>query len=42
MSVEAFKIIGGNKIKGQLSVEGAKNAALPILVATLIERKSVV
>lgn len=38
MSVEAFKIIGGNKIKGQLSVEGAKNAALPILVATLVEK----
>lgn len=38
MSVEAFKILGGNEIKGQLSVEGAKNAALPILVATLIEK----
>ncbi|MGL5175688.1 MAG: UDP-N-acetylglucosamine 1-carboxyvinyltransferase [Cetobacterium sp.] len=38
MSVEAFKIIGGKKISGELAVEGAKNAALPIFVATLIEK----
>lgn len=38
MSVEAFKIIGGKKISGELKVEGAKNAALPIFVATLIEK----
>lgn len=38
MSIEAFKIIGGKKISGELKVEGAKNAALPIFVATLIEK----
>ncbi|WP_297597869.1 UDP-N-acetylglucosamine 1-carboxyvinyltransferase [uncultured Cetobacterium sp.] len=38
MSIEAFRIIGGNKIEGELSVEGAKNAALPIFVATLVEK----
>ncbi|MGL4424932.1 MAG: UDP-N-acetylglucosamine 1-carboxyvinyltransferase, partial [Cetobacterium sp.] len=38
MNVEAFKILGGKKISGELAVEGAKNAALPILVATLIEK----
>ncbi|MGL5796590.1 MAG: UDP-N-acetylglucosamine 1-carboxyvinyltransferase [Cetobacterium sp.] len=38
MNVEAFKILGGKKISGELTVEGAKNAALPILVATLIEK----
>ncbi|MGL4867194.1 MAG: UDP-N-acetylglucosamine 1-carboxyvinyltransferase [Cetobacterium sp.] len=38
MNVEAFKILGGKKINGELTVEGAKNAALPILVATLIEK----
>lgn len=36
--VDAFKINGGKKIKGTLQVEGAKNAALPILIATLIEK----
>lgn len=38
MSVEAFKINGGKKISGELVVEGAKNAALPIFIATLIEK----
>ncbi|MGL4534449.1 MAG: UDP-N-acetylglucosamine 1-carboxyvinyltransferase [Fusobacteriaceae bacterium] len=35
---EAFKIKGGKKLKGILKVGGAKNAALPIFVATLIEK----
>lgn len=38
MAVEAFKVRGGKKLKGILEVEGAKNAALPIFIATLIER----
>jgi len=36
--VEAFKIRGGNELKGTLRASGAKNAALPILVGTLIEK----
>ena len=35
--VEAFKIRGGNKLKGLLRASGAKNAALPIIIGTLIE-----
>lgn len=35
--VEAFKVTGGKEISGVLEVEGAKNAALPIMIATLIE-----
>ena len=38
MGVEAFKIRGGKRLEGILEVEGAKNAALPIFIATLIER----
>lgn len=38
MSVEAFRILGGKKLYGELKVEGAKNAALPIFIATLIEK----
>nr|WP_221893446.1 UDP-N-acetylglucosamine 1-carboxyvinyltransferase [Cetobacterium sp. 2A] len=38
MIVDAFKINGGKPLSGMLSVEGAKNAALPILVATLVEK----
>lgn len=38
MGVEAFKINGGKKISGELVVGGSKNAALPIFIATLIEK----
>ncbi|MCK5779860.1 MAG: UDP-N-acetylglucosamine 1-carboxyvinyltransferase [Psychrilyobacter sp.] len=36
--VGAFKIKGGKELKGTLEVSGAKNAALPIITATLIEK----
>ncbi len=36
--VDAFKINGGKKLKGILEVGGSKNAALPIFVATIIEK----
>jgi len=34
--MEQFVIRGGNKLKGTVVVEGAKNAALPIIAATLL------
>lgn len=36
--VEAFKIKGGNELNGTLAASGAKNAALPIIIGTLIEK----
>lgn len=36
--VEAFKIIGGKKITGNLVVDGSKNSTLPIMIATLVEK----
>ncbi len=36
--VEAFKVTGGRGIEGVLEVEGSKNAALPIMIATLVEK----
>lgn len=36
--IDAFKIEGGQKLEGILEVSGAKNAALPIIVATLVEK----
>ncbi len=33
---DGFIINGGNKLKGEVRISGAKNAALPILAATLI------
>ena len=34
--MDAFKIIGGKPMQGEVTISGAKNAALPILMATLI------
>lgn len=33
MGIEQFVIEGGNRISGEVSIRGAKNAALPILIA---------
>ncbi len=37
--MDKFVIRGGKKLKGRLTVEGAKNAALPIIAATLLIKK---
>jgi UDP-N-acetylglucosamine 1-carboxyvinyltransferase len=39
--VEKLKIIGGNRLSGSISCSGAKNAALPMLAATILSDKSV-
>ena len=36
--VDGFKIKGGRRLDGTISVSGAKNAALPIIIATLVEK----
>jgi len=35
---EFFEINGGRKLKGMVKISGSKNAALPIMAATLIEK----
>jgi UDP-N-acetylglucosamine 1-carboxyvinyltransferase len=35
---ESFVICGGKKLKGEISVSGAKNAAFPVLAATLLTK----
>ncbi len=34
--MDYYKIIGGKKLKGEVEISGAKNAALPIIVASLL------
>ena len=36
--VDGFKITGGKPLNGVIKVSGAKNAALPIVIATLVEK----
>jgi len=40
--LDAFKIIGGTPIKGEVTISGAKNAALPILMATLLSQTPII
>ena len=34
--MDAVRIYGGNCLKGQTTIQGSKNASLPILAATLL------
>ncbi|HEY3244712.1 MAG TPA: UDP-N-acetylglucosamine 1-carboxyvinyltransferase [Phycisphaerae bacterium] len=34
--MEHFEILGGNRLRGAVSISGAKNAALPVLAASLL------
>lgn len=40
--MEAFKINGGNPLNGEVTISGAKNSALPILMATLLSETPIV
>ena len=40
--MDAFKIIGGNPLHGEVTISGAKNAALPILMSALLSQTPVV
>jgi UDP-N-acetylglucosamine 1-carboxyvinyltransferase len=33
-----YKVVGGNRLRGRLTVEGSKNAVLPILAATVLHQ----
>ena len=34
--MDRIKIIGGNKLTGTIPISGAKNAALPLMIASLL------
>src|SRR5438876_11724848 len=38
--MDILTIEGGNRLKGELTVSGSKNSALPILIATLLTDES--
>ena len=40
--MDVFKVTGNGPLKGEIAVGGAKNAALPILAATLLTDETVV
>ena len=40
--MDKFKIVGGRALCGEVNISGAKNAALPILLATMLTDKKVI
>ena len=40
--MEKLRIVGGNKLSGSISCSGAKNAALPMIAATIMCEESIV
>jgi UDP-N-acetylglucosamine 1-carboxyvinyltransferase len=40
--LDAFKVIGGKPLHGEVSISGAKNAALPILMSALLSKTPIV
>ena len=40
--MDAFKVIGGKPLRGEVTISGAKNAALPILMSALLSKTPVI
>ncbi len=40
--MQKLEIFGSKKLKGQIKISGSKNAALPILAATLLTNKKII
>ncbi|MHB8103615.1 MAG: hypothetical protein ACYDEF_15950 [Methanosarcina sp.] len=40
--MDQFVIQGGNRLEGTIKINGAKNAVLPILVASLLTQEMVI
>jgi len=40
--LDAFKVIGGKPLRGEVTISGAKNAALPILMSALLSKTAIV
>ena len=34
--MDAFRILGGSRLTGRISVDGSKNASLPLMAAALL------
>jgi len=41
MKMDYLEIVGGKKLSGSVTISGAKNAALPVIAATILSDKKV-
>ena len=40
--MDSLEVFGGNKLKGKVNISGSKNAALPILAATILSNRKII
>lgn len=40
--MDRIRIVGGNELRGEIAISGAKNAALPLMIASLLTREPLV
>ncbi|MCA6105761.1 UDP-N-acetylglucosamine 1-carboxyvinyltransferase [Bradyrhizobium cenepequi] len=40
--MDSIRIVGGNKLNGTISISGAKNAALPLMIAALLTEETLI
>jgi UDP-N-acetylglucosamine 1-carboxyvinyltransferase len=40
--MDRIRIVGGNELKGEIPISGAKNAALPLMIASLLSKEPLV
>ena len=40
--MQKLEVFGANKLKGQITISGSKNASLPILAATILSNKKTI
>jgi len=39
--MQKLEVVGSNRLKGKIKIQGSKNASLPILAATLLSKKKI-
>ena len=42
ISMDRIRIVGGNKLNGTIAISGAKNAALPLMIAALLTDETLI
>src|SRR6476620_8249811 len=40
--MDRIRIVGGNELRGEIPISGAKNAALPLMIASLLSKQPLI
>ena len=40
--MDRIRIVGGNQLRGEIPISGAKNAALPLMIASLLTKEPLI